>query len=140
MKSFMKKLSRPLVAATLVAASGLAQAANVLVVLSDTDTLELKAGKTFSTGFYLNETMQPVKMLLDAGHQLTFVTPSGRAPTSFFRSRATAAFGNLVLAFMFLPRCCQRAVLPPVEWQHAKSRSSPAKGQTALQPLASRLL
>jgi putative intracellular protease/amidase len=69
------------VAALLLSTAGITQAANVLIVLSDTDTLELKAGKTFSTGFYLNETMQPVKMLLDAGHNITFVTPTGRAPT-----------------------------------------------------------
>ena len=67
--------------ALLLTTVGMAQAANVLVVLSDTGTLELKAGKTFSTGFYLNEAMQPVKMLLDAGHTITFVTPTGRAPT-----------------------------------------------------------
>lgn len=67
--------------ALLLGTTSIAQAANVLVVLSDTATLELKAGKTFSTGFYLNEAMQPVKMLLDAGHDITFVTPTGRAPT-----------------------------------------------------------
>jgi putative intracellular protease/amidase len=58
-----------------------AQAGNVLVVLSDEATLDLKAGKTFQTGFYLNELMQPVKMLLDAGHTITFATPHGKAPT-----------------------------------------------------------
>jgi putative intracellular protease/amidase len=58
-----------------------AQAANVLVVLSDSDHLELKDGKVFATGFYLNELMQPVKLLLDAGHQVTFATPRGDAPT-----------------------------------------------------------
>jgi len=77
----MKTLSKFIATALLVASAGIAQAANVLVVLSDTDTLELKAGKTFSTGFYLNETLQPVKMLLDAGHTITFATPTGRAPT-----------------------------------------------------------
>lgn len=77
----MNRLFRLIATATLITATSIAQAANVLVVLSDTDTLELKDGKTFSTGFYLNEAMQPVKMLLDAGHQLTFVTPTGRAPT-----------------------------------------------------------
>ena len=45
-----------------------AQAAEVLVVLSDADHLDLKDGKVFPTGFYLNELMQPVKLLLDAGH------------------------------------------------------------------------
>ncbi|WP_039054996.1 type 1 glutamine amidotransferase domain-containing protein [Enterobacter sp. Bisph1] len=57
------------------------QAANILVVLSDSDHLDLKDGKVFPTGFYLNELMQPVKRLLDAGHQVTFATPDGMAPT-----------------------------------------------------------
>lgn len=77
----MKTLYRLIATAALLTAASITQAASVLVVLSDTGTLELKAGNTFSTGFYLNEAMQPVKMLLDAGHQITFVTPSGRAPT-----------------------------------------------------------
>jgi putative intracellular protease/amidase len=77
----MKTLYRLIATALLLGATSIAQAANILVVLSDTGTLELKAGKTFSTGFYLNEAMQPVKMLLDAGHKVTFVTLTGRAPT-----------------------------------------------------------
>ena len=73
---------RPLVAATLLGLCALgAQAANVLVVLSDSDHLDLKDGKFFATGFYLNELMQPVKLLLDAGHQVSFATPKGNAPT-----------------------------------------------------------
>lgn len=72
---------RTFAAASLLAITSWAQAANVLVVLSDTDTLDLKDGKTFSTGFYLNEAMQPVKQLIDAGHKITFATPTGRAPT-----------------------------------------------------------
>ncbi|TGR65584.1 type 1 glutamine amidotransferase domain-containing protein [bacterium M00.F.Ca.ET.194.01.1.1] len=58
-----------------------AQAANVLVVLSDSDHLDLKDGKIFKTGFYLNELMQPVKALTEAGHDITFATPKGTAPT-----------------------------------------------------------
>jgi putative intracellular protease/amidase len=58
-----------------------AHAGNVLVVLSDSDRLDLKDGKVFETGFYLNELMQPVKALLDAGHEITFATPKGTAPT-----------------------------------------------------------
>ena len=74
----MRKLA---VAAMLGIAAYSAHAANVLVVLSDSDHLDLKDGKVFATGFYLNELMQPVKALLDAGHQVTFATPEGRAPT-----------------------------------------------------------
>lgn len=57
-----------------------AQAANILVVLSDENHLDLKDGKVFETGFYLNELMQPVKAFLDAGHEVTFATPKGKAP------------------------------------------------------------
>ena len=57
-----------------------AHAGNVLIVLSDSDRLDLKDGKVFATGFYLNELMQPVKALSDAGHEITFATPKGTAP------------------------------------------------------------
>ncbi|MYN00885.1 type 1 glutamine amidotransferase domain-containing protein [Pseudoduganella sp. DS3] len=76
----IKKLTAIALAAAAFAATS-ANAGNVLVVLSDEATLDLKAGKTFQTGFYLNELMQPVKMLMDAGHSITFATPQGKAPT-----------------------------------------------------------
>ena len=41
-----------------------ANAAHVLVVLSDEAQLELKNNQGFKTGFYLNELMQPTKLLL----------------------------------------------------------------------------
>ncbi|WP_363796404.1 type 1 glutamine amidotransferase domain-containing protein [Lysobacter firmicutimachus] len=77
----MTLVSKLSLALAMTLAAGAAQAGNVLVVLSDADHLDLKDGKTFATGFYLNELMQPVKRLLDAGHRLTFATPQGRAPT-----------------------------------------------------------
>jgi putative intracellular protease/amidase len=58
-----------------------AHAANVLIVLSDANRLDLRDGKVFQTGFYLNELMQPVQALLDAGHDITFATPKGTAPS-----------------------------------------------------------
>ncbi len=87
----------------LAAALGLsalsAQAASVLVVLSDSDHLDLKDGKVFQTGFYLNELMQPVKRLLDAGHQVTFATPNGQAPTLDKSSDDKMYFNNDVNAW-----------------------------------------
>lgn len=77
----MKTLHALAASLALLLAAGSAHAGHVLVVLSDADQLELKHGKTFATGFYLNELMQPVKLLLDAGHQVSFATPLGRAPT-----------------------------------------------------------
>lgn len=78
----------------LVLATATAQAGNVLVVLSDEDRLDLKDGKVLSTGFFLNELMQPVKLLLDAGHQITFATPNGQAPTVGATSVTATYFGN----------------------------------------------
>ena len=76
------KLIRTLAVALALGTTAInAQAGNVLVVLSDTGRLDLKDGKVFETGFYLNELMQPVKALLDAGHDITFATPKGNAPT-----------------------------------------------------------
>ncbi|EJM39291.1 putative intracellular protease/amidase [Pseudomonas sp. GM33] len=76
----MKTMTRIALTTALIATSVTANAGNVLVVLSDSATLDLKDGKTFATGFYLNELLQPVKMLLDAGHEVTFATPKGKAP------------------------------------------------------------
>ncbi|WP_232454254.1 type 1 glutamine amidotransferase domain-containing protein [Burkholderia ubonensis] len=81
MEKAMYSMRRLAVAAILGIAACGAHAANVLVVLSDSDHLDLKDDKVFATGFYLNELMQPVKALLDAGHQVTFATPEGKAPT-----------------------------------------------------------
>ncbi|WEX75558.1 type 1 glutamine amidotransferase domain-containing protein [Sinorhizobium numidicum] len=77
----MKPLLNLAVTLVLAFTAASAHAANVLVVLSDSDHLDLKDGKVFKTGFYLNELMQPVKALLDAGHEITFATPKGTAPS-----------------------------------------------------------
>lgn len=76
------KILRSLAVALALGASTLsAHAGNVLIVLSDSGHLDLKDGKVFATGFYLNELMQPVQALLDAGHEITFATPKGMAPS-----------------------------------------------------------
>lgn len=92
----MKIRTRSALALSVLLALGAvdADAANVLVVLSDSDHLDLKDGKTFNTGFYLNELMQPVKQLLDAGHQVTFATPEGRAPALDASSVDPSYFGS----------------------------------------------
>ncbi|MHB2247753.1 type 1 glutamine amidotransferase domain-containing protein [Pseudomonas fitomaticsae] len=94
----MRSMTRLAFALSLSVAALNAQAANVLVVLSDSDHLDLKDGKVFSTGFYLNELMQPVKLLLDAGHTVTFATPTGKAPTLDRSSDDKMYFNNDVAA------------------------------------------
>lgn len=88
------RIGRFLVAAALALSAGLAQAGHVLVVLSDSDRLDLKDGQVYPTGFYLNELMQPVKLLLDAGHQVSFATPLGRAPAVDVNSLDAMHFGG----------------------------------------------
>lgn len=87
----MKKL---LLSSLLLSTLSFAHAAEVLVVLSDANQLELRDGKVFQTGFYLNELMQPVKKLLDAGHTVTFATPQGKAPTLDQSSDTDDYFGG----------------------------------------------
>ena len=95
----MSNLRKIVVATALIASSSMANAANVLVVLSDSHSLELKDGKFFSTGFYLNELMQPVKLLMDAGDEITFATPLGNAPTMDKHSASVKDFGGDQQAF-----------------------------------------
>lgn len=88
------KQVKPLLAAMLLSLAGASQAAHVLVVLSDADHLELRDGKTYPTGFYLNELAQPLKLLLDAGHEVSFATPTGTAPTVDASSLDPQYFGG----------------------------------------------
>lgn len=90
----MKTYQRLALAAAIGGASLGAHAANVLVVLSDENHLDLRDGKVFDTGFYLNELLEPTKALLDAGHRVTFATPHGRAPTLDRSSAAIQYFGG----------------------------------------------
>jgi putative intracellular protease/amidase len=90
----MPRFAKIALATALAAASLGAQAANVLVVLSDADHLDLKDGKVYPTGFFLNELMQPTKLLLDAGHSVTFATPNGLAPTLDVTSDSAQYFGG----------------------------------------------
>lgn len=85
----MKKL---ILGATLAMAASMSNAATVLVVLSDSDRLDLKDGKTLSTGFFLNELMQPVKVFIGEGHTVVFATPGGKAPTMDRKSDDVAYF------------------------------------------------
>ncbi len=91
----MPRLAFLAAAVTLTATFAMpAQGASVLVVLSDAHHLDLKDGKRHATGFYLNELLVPVKMLLDAGHTVTFATPLGRAPAVDASSLDVQYFGG----------------------------------------------
>ncbi|MBV4521145.1 type 1 glutamine amidotransferase domain-containing protein [Pseudomonas sp. SWRI74] len=94
----MRPITKLALAITISASAFNVQAGNVLIVLSDSDHLDLKDQKVFATGFYLNELMQPVKLLLDAGHSVTFATPTGKAPTLDKSSTDKMYFSNDIAA------------------------------------------
>lgn len=87
----MKKI---IMAGLLAAAASLANAGNVLVVLSDQDKLDLKDGKVMETGFFLNELMEPVQTFIAAGHTVVFATPSGKAPSADQKSDDVSFWGG----------------------------------------------
>ena len=98
---------------TLMAACS-ANASHVLVAISGADHLDLKNGGSHSTGFYLNELMQPVILLQDAGHRITFATPDGRVPTLEKRSTSVRSFGGDALKHAS-ERLDQLKLLSPTE-------------------------
>jgi len=53
----------------------------VLIVMSAAHELELKDGKRYSTGTYLDETAVPLRAILSAGYTPVFASPGGIAPS-----------------------------------------------------------
>ena len=62
------------------AAQTAASKGKVLIVLSSESVLPLKDGKTFTTGYYLNELIVPAQRFATAGYELVFADPKGNHP------------------------------------------------------------
>ena len=75
-----------LLALGLSALAGAAPRGEVLVLLSGKTALPLQGGKTFPSGYYLNEFGVPADALQRAGYRLTIVTPTGERPQADQRS------------------------------------------------------
>lgn len=85
----MKTLFKVLLSTVALSLSTLATAApkgEVLVLLSSETALPLRDGKTFPSGYYLNEFGVPADALQRAGYRLTVVTPRGNRPQADERS------------------------------------------------------
>ena len=52
----------------------------VLVILSSTDSVQLKDGRKLPTGLFLNELFIPVQALMDAGYKIEIANPKGNKP------------------------------------------------------------
>jgi putative intracellular protease/amidase len=66
----------------------------VLIVLSSESLLPLKDGKTFATGYYLNELTVPAQRFAAAGYELVFTNPKGNRPTVDSLSVSPDYFGG----------------------------------------------
>ena len=50
---------------------------NVLVVMSSAHELDLRDGKHYETGYYLNEFVVPYRKLVEAGYEPVIANPKG---------------------------------------------------------------
>src|ERR1700750_1563894 len=66
----------------------------VLVVMSSANTLDLKDGKTYSTGYYLNEFVVPYRKLVEAGYGPVIANPHRHLPAMYAYSNTAMFFGG----------------------------------------------
>src|ERR1700753_2401670 len=66
----------------------------VLVVMSSANALDLKDGKTYKTGYYLNEFVVPYRKLVEAGYEPVIANPKGDAPVMDAHSDNKLFFGG----------------------------------------------
>jgi putative intracellular protease/amidase len=67
---------------------------SVLVVLSSANSIPLKEGKRYRTGYFLNEVMVPVRALMQAQYQPVFATPTGSRAEMDVHSDSASFFAN----------------------------------------------
>jgi putative intracellular protease/amidase len=69
-------------------------AGKVLVVMSSAKHLDLRDGKQYSTGFYLNEFAIPFRKLIEAGYTPVVANPNGDRPVMDAASNNAMFFGG----------------------------------------------
>jgi putative intracellular protease/amidase len=66
----------------------------VLVVMSSAHALDLKDGKSYKTGYYLNEFVVPYRKLVEAGYEPVIANPKGDRPAMDVNSNNAMFFGG----------------------------------------------
>lgn len=66
----------------------------VLVVMSSGQELDLKDGKKYTTGYYLNEFVVPYRKLVEAGYEPVIANPKGDLPVMDVHSNNAMFFGG----------------------------------------------
>lgn len=84
-----------LATAGMVSPAAMAQSkGKVLVVMSSAHELDLKDGKKYATGYYLNEFAVPLRKLVDAGYEPVIANPKGDEPVMDANSNNKMFFGG----------------------------------------------
>ena len=71
-----------------------AESGKVLVILSSASQLELRDGKNYHTGYYLDELAIPLRKIVDAGYTPVFANPKGNAVSFDPASNGKVFFGG----------------------------------------------
>jgi putative intracellular protease/amidase len=70
----------------------------ILIVMSTSETLDLKNNKKISTGYFLNELAIPAQHFIKAGFDVVIATPDGRKPVLDDKSNDVKFFDNNEIA------------------------------------------
>ncbi len=70
-----------LIASNVGMSAAAGQRGKVLIVMSGAHQLELRDGKKYTTGYYLDELAVPLRRMIDAGYSPVFASPNGEAPS-----------------------------------------------------------
>lgn len=76
------------------APKGASSRGQILVIVSSEHTLTLQNGKTYPTGYFLNELTVPVRAVMDQGYSIVFANPKGNEPSMDVKSNIAPYFGN----------------------------------------------
>ena len=66
----------------------------VLVIVSSENRMALQDGKSYLTGYYLNELTVPVRAVMENGYDVTFANPRGNTPSMDEHSDTPSLFDN----------------------------------------------
>lgn len=93
----MKRLLLVVLSSILLSAPALTQTSvkgKVLVIVSSEDSIALRDGKIYKTGYFLNELTVPVKRLVENGYAVTFANPKGNKPSMDIHSDSVDFFSK----------------------------------------------
>ncbi|KQW61766.1 thiamine biosynthesis protein ThiJ [Variovorax sp. Root411] len=94
LKAGLMSIALAATASIMPAGASTASKGKILVVMSSAHELELRDGKQYRTGYFLNELAVPLRMLVEAGYTPVFANPKGDMPQMDANSNNKNYFGG----------------------------------------------